>query len=482
MRSALRRLAFDPEVLLMRLSKALLLSIPVLALSASHAGDAAACGGCFHEDPNIQQTENTQVTGHKMILSVSPTKTTLWDQVSYMGNPSSFAWVLPIKGIVEVGLSSDALFQNLEVATQVNISSPVIPCAPAPVCGGGFNSAGTGSADGGSGGSSSGPPVTVISQSVVGPYEQVQLHSTDPAALTTWLTSHNFVIPAEVLPIINSYVGEGFDFLALKLVPGKDVTAMRPVRVTMPGASPVLPLRMVAAGTGVKTPISLWILGEGRYEPTNMPDFVIDSPALTWDWDAMSSNYAVLKSTTFTASQGKAWLVEAAEPFSTYYLENALGSLAQYDPIGSGYADDMGKGAPMAAQADVDTLFGTLNPSAVWVTRLHGELSREALLTDLTLGASSDQTVVNRYLQATKSKGTAPTCPVYPPCADTTSGGNTTGGGGGSAPGSEIWSTVGTGNKVSSGCAMSQDGGFSSTLGAFGVLAALAMVRRRRAR
>ena len=465
----------------MRFIKPLLLSIPVLALALSHASDASACGGCFHEPP-IQQSETTQVTGHKMILSVSQTQTTLWDQIEYMGSPSSFAWVLPIKGIVDVGLSSDALFQTLEAATQVNISSPVIPCAPPPVCGdpNGFGAAGTGDFGGGVGGGGGPPPVTVTAQSVVGPYETVQLHSVDPAALTTWLTDHNFVIPDDVKPIIAEYVGEGFDFLALKLVPGKAVTAMRPVRITMPGASPVLPLRMVAAGTGVTTPVSLFVMAEGRYEAANMPDFTIDSDQLTWDWDTMSSNYAVLKKTTFTASQGKAWLVEAGEPFSPYSLQDSLTQLATYDAVSSGYADEMGNGAVEAAQADMMTLFGTLDPASVWITRLHGELSRQALLSDLTLGAAASQSPVNRYLQATKTKGTAPTCPVYPPCPiDPPS---LTGGGGATPAGWDAWSTINNGNKAGGGCAMTQEGGFSSTLGALSVLAALALVRRRRAR
>jgi MYXO-CTERM domain-containing protein len=458
-----------------------LLSIPVLALALSHASDASACGGCFHEPP-IQQSENTQVTGHKMILSVSKTQTTLWDQVEYMGSPSSFAWVLPIKGIVDVGLSSDALFQALEASTQVNISSPVIPCAGPPICGG---STGTGSAaaggfdNGGGGGSSGPPPVTITAQSVVGPYETVQLHSSDPAALTTWLTDHNFIIPAEIKPIIDAYVGEGFDFLALKLVPGKAITAMRPVRVTMPGGSPVLPLRMVAAGTGVTTPVSLFVMGEGRYEAANMPDFTIDSDQLTWDWDSMSSNYAVLKKTTFDASQGKAWLTEAGEPFSPYYLQDSINQLVTYDPLHSGYADEMGNGAPDAAQADLTTLLGSLDPASVWITRLHGELSRQALLSDLTLGASANQVPVNRFLQATKTKGTAPTCPVYPPCPDP---GTLTGSGGSTPIGWNAWTTLNNGNKSSGGCAMTQEGGFSSTFGALSVLAALALVRRRRSR
>ena len=469
----------------MRLPSSLLLSIPVLLLAMSHANDASACGGCFHEEP-IQQSENTQVTGHKMILSVSKTQTTLWDQVSYMGDPSSFAWVLPIKGIVEVGLSSDALFQSLEVATQVNISSPVIACPPPPQCGP-FAGSGSGFGSTGSGTGGGPPPVTVTAQAVVGPYETVQLHSSDPAALTSWLTSHNFVIPAEVMPIIDDYVSEGFDFLALKLVPGKAVTAMRPVRVSMPGASPVLPLRMVAAGTGVTTPVSLWVLGEGRYEAVNMPNFSVKADQLVWDWDAMSSNYAMLKKTAFDASQGKAWLAEAGEPFSAFFLQDSLGSLVQFDPANSGYADEMGNGAPEALKADLTALTGTLDMSSLWITRLHGELSRQALLTDLTLGASLDQSPVNRFLQATTTKGTAPTCPMFPPCDPSGSGGFTSGAGGAGGAGSsgggwDSWWNVDSGDKASGGCALSQDGGFSTTLGALSVLAALALVRRRRSR
>ena len=53
-----------------------------------------------------------------------------------------------------------------------------------------------------------------------------------------------------ILPVIDAYVAEGFNFLALKLVPGQGVDSMRPVRVTTPGAAATLPLRMVAAGTG----------------------------------------------------------------------------------------------------------------------------------------------------------------------------------------------------------------------------------------
>src|SRR5262249_49367638 len=111
----------------MRILKALLLSLPLSLLAVTHAPDAAACGGCFGPP-----TEITQVTGHKMILSVSKTQTTLWDQITYSGNPSSFGWILPIKGTVDVALSSDALFQALEQNTQVSVTAPIISCPPPP--------------------------------------------------------------------------------------------------------------------------------------------------------------------------------------------------------------------------------------------------------------------------------------------------------------------------------------------------------------
>ena len=75
--------------------------------------EALACGGCFAPPENP-----TVVTDHRMILSVSKAQTTLYDQIRYQGDPGSFAWVLPIAGTVEVGLSSDALFGVLDQQTQ----------------------------------------------------------------------------------------------------------------------------------------------------------------------------------------------------------------------------------------------------------------------------------------------------------------------------------------------------------------------------
>ena len=439
----------------MRNAKAWLFTVAMATAALAQVPDASACGGCF-----IAQSENTVVTGHRMILSISQQQTTLYDQFGYSGDPSSFAWILPVKGIADIGLSSDALFEALEQETTVTISSPNISCNNG--CSNGFSdSAGSGGAGGAGGGG-----VTVVAQSTVGPYETVQLKSTDPSALNDWLAQHNYAIPADVVPVISAYVAEGFDFLALKLVPGKGVSAMRPVRVSTPGASPVLPLRMVAAGTGAITPITLWIMGEGRYAPSNMPSFQIQQSQLFWNWNTQSSNYALTKQLAFASTGNEGWLIEAGEPYSKWYLQDSLDYLAAYEPENSGYGGD-GADPEQEVAEDLEALFGNIPDTSLWVTRLHGELSRPALAADLQLAASPDQTQVQRYFELSTTVGTPPACPPSP-CGDFSGGFGSWGGlsGGGSSAG---------------GCAMTS-GGSVPMLGGVALVAALAFARRRRAR
>lgn len=390
----------------MKLSSLFLCLLPLAVMPAFVSTDAYACGGCI-----VSQTETTQVTGHRMILSISKESTTLWDQITYDGAPESFAWVLPTKGTVDVGLSSDAMFAALEQATAVTVNSPVISCLPPDCVGGPPNAGGNASGSGGMGGGG----VVVIAEEVVGPYATVQLSSQDPNALKNWLIANGYNLPPDIAPIVDAYVAEGFNFLALKLVPGQGINSMRPVRITSMGATPVLPLRMVAAGTGQTTPITLYVMGEGRYEAANFANFTIKETELTWNWDTQSSDYAKIKQAGFDASGGKSWLTEAAEPFSKYWFQDNLRWSAEFDTANSGYGiDPMGPTALEECNADLDALFSTIPDATLWVTRMNGELSRAALGIDLTLQASAQQTQVSRWLQVTNAIGTQPSCPPPP--------------------------------------------------------------------
>src|SRR5687767_13059551 len=112
-----------------QLVRVCLLATGLFAASSSlTARPADACGGCL-----VPQGERTLVSAHRMAMSISPVETTLWDQIEYDGDPSEFAWVLPIQSQVEVGLSSDLLFAQLGSMTAVTVY-PSWPGCEIPWC------------------------------------------------------------------------------------------------------------------------------------------------------------------------------------------------------------------------------------------------------------------------------------------------------------------------------------------------------------
>jgi hypothetical protein len=483
-----------------------------LALTTQIATEraASACGGCFHEAPPVANPTQdvADITDERMLLSVSQNQTTLYDQIRYTGNPASFAWVLPIKGNVDIGLSADIMFDSIDALTATQITGPTLPsCPPPPFCpgsyygdddesggGGGCSSSDDSSAfgadnastesdsatssGGGSGlGGDETPPVTVTKQDNVGPYETVQLHSTDPQALNKWLTQNGFVIPANVTPIIDAYVSEGFDFLAMRLLPNEGVQAMRPVRVTTQGASLQLPLRMAAIGTGATVGITIWVLAQGRYEPQNFPFFHIEDSQLTWDFSASSSDYATQRAQQEANFAGRGWEIEssvdiASSSISTAILTSGASVNAaatdpttasdDYLPITISSDDDAGASSSDGGDAgdagdasapdaspdasivesaddvrnqDIATLLEPSSPSTgiVRITRMRSDISHSAMTTDFYLQAATDQSELSNDRNVTKSTN-APVCPTYPACPATSTAsatnGNSAGGSG----------------------------------------------------
>jgi hypothetical protein len=417
-------------------------------LLAATARDARACGGCFHQPSPTQ--DGTVVTDHRMIFAVSPTQTTLYDEIQYQGSPSSFAWVLPVHGPVTVGLSSDVLFAALDQVTQTTIVAPTLPPCPSPPscdCGGGSSSGSSGGLSlSGNAGVAAPPPVTVLSQAVVGPYDTVQLQSTDPMALDTWLQANGYTIPAAVQPIVAQYVSEGFDFLALRLAPGQGVQAMRPVSVTSTGAGLSLPLRMVAAGTGATVGITLWVVATGGYEPQNFQTFTISADSLIWDWSQGLSNYTTLVSQKEASLGNAAWQIESALDQSPFQVENLVlqgnasndylpaqatsGGVGEGGAAEAGVSDSgVGETADEVRTQDLATCFPG-GGSTVRITRMRAALSQAALANDLVLKASADQSTMSNVYQVTQSVN-APVCPTFAPVTCAPCGGDGFGGLGG---------------------------------------------------
>ena len=314
---------------------------------------ARACGGCFHV-PTPKQV--TVVTGHRMAFSISPQQSVLWDQIEYSGSPQDFAWVLPVKAGAQIQLSHDEFFAALDA-----LSSPVIT-GPTPNCANGGNGGGFGcgssSSNGGASlafspaGGTGGSGVQVLNQSVVGPYDTVTLRSTNPSALYDWLVANKYDIPASTRPIIDAYVNEKFDFIALRLAPGEGVQAMQPVRVVTPGAGLSLPLRMVSAGAGANVGITLYVISDGRYQVQNFPNGVVDTTKLVWEHAQNQSNYEALAEQVMQGGGGRTWLTEFAQGTST------TGTAGDY-ASGGGYSCGSPGGAGSAGSSGGVTFYGS---------------------------------------------------------------------------------------------------------------------------
>lgn len=294
-------------------------------------------------------------------------------------------------------------------------------------------------------------PVQVVSHGATGPYESAIIHSDVPGALPKWLEAHGYSIPAGISPVIDAYQKEGFDFAALRLLPSAGVQQMRPVRVVQKGASPVLPLRMVAAGTGPRTAITLFVIGEGRYTTKNIPEVTIPRDRVVWDYETASSSYASLRDLTY--GNGRSFFTAYAEPgaffepivnpitrSATLYqttsgwqfdtaadafveqafingetsstdCSEALDALAgderkviapcdagepgcSYNPSTEIEGSNLECDPPIGSDIPLDDIAQALvgmHPQDVWITRLEANLSREALVDDLTLEPAAEQ-------------------------------------------------------------------------------------------
>jgi hypothetical protein len=395
--------------------------------------DAAACGGCFHPPPPPHEIESV-ITDERMMLAVTPEQTTLYDEIRYSGSPKSFAWVLPIHGVVTVGLSADVMFATIDQLTATQVVQPPANCPPPPSCNNFGTTAPVANFSGGAAadaGAADAATVTVTAQAQVGPYEMVQLASTDGSALTNWLVSHGYQISSADKPVVDAYVAQGFNFLALKLIPGADVHAMQPVRVTSKGASVSLPLHMVAVGTGPVTGISIWVVADGRWEPQNFPTFTITDSELAWDWNTSSSNYETLRVQIEAAFGGRGWQIESSLELAKYTIQNALDGTVQNDfyshavdypapPLADGgtdagagdAGDDGGVEQQNAADDDLKVLFQGIGGGNVRITRMRSDVAHTALSADMFLQAAKDQSEMTNIHNTTKEIG-QPLCPVY---------------------------------------------------------------------
>ncbi|MSP59581.1 MAG: DUF2330 domain-containing protein [Myxococcales bacterium] len=330
-----------------------------LALATLEA-PARACGGCF-QPPDAVST----VTDHRMVIALSNTQSTLWDQIQYTGNPGDFVWVLPTPLPADVQLADQSFFESLEQQTAPRVYGP----PPVSQSGGGFG-CGSGASLRGAADEKAGEDVTVYHQGEVGPYETATVGSDSPMALIDWLTNHGYTVPDGLRPIITFYVNKRWVFNALRLKPDQNTSQMKPVRVVFKGLAATFPLRMVAAGAGPSLGILLWVVADQRYQAMNYDTVTIDERKLKWSTASNRSNYRELFAATLAEHPKGAFITEFAGNLNTFAF-------------------------PPEAAGDLKVATTGQSASSTYLTRLRTDVKPSLLIEDLTLTPAPSNTPVS---------------------------------------------------------------------------------------
>ena len=360
-----------------------------------------------------------------MIVSVGQDEWTLYDEIRYDGAPESFTWLLPIKGEVRVGVSSDIVFSSLEFWTESIVGLPPRTCPVLP-CQGNVPA----------GMDAFFHPRHVSSIEVASPYEIVEVRPSSPVGLHEWLAANGYTVGPDAAMLLDDYIAKGFGFLAAKLRPGATVKTMRPLRVTMKGSPPTVPLRMMALGSKPQASLSLWVVANARHEPKNYPVFTILPYEITWDRSrgvarGFSSegsegahDYAAVYAARLAASGGRGWELETTVPLTQATLAQTIEKTMSYYPP-SGPRDLEKDYLPVPAvdggaaksvrdvfKEDMSVLFNGIDTPRV--SRFRTQWTASAMAQDLVVGVSADQDLIITQWKGPTVVGVAncATCPA----------------------------------------------------------------------
>jgi hypothetical protein len=168
------------------------------------------------------------------------------------------AVVLPVPGDPEVDqpAGGDALFSYLEEATKpLRVVERRIVWR--------WN-------EGSSAGSGAPGGVNVLGRETLGGYDVARLAADDPQALAQWLADNGYEVPAPAQPVLDSYIADGWRFVAIKLAPeAEQGGSLAPLRVSFPAQQIVYPMRL-AALADAPIDLQLYVLSDHRVRIDNL--------------------------------------------------------------------------------------------------------------------------------------------------------------------------------------------------------------------
>jgi hypothetical protein len=167
---------------------------------------------------------------------------------------------------------------------------------------------------------------------VTGPYSFDIIGSDDPHALIHWLQDNGYTVTPEMEPKIQPYIDAGMAFLAMKLRPGEDVSAIQPVKFTFHADQPVIPMRIAAVAATSDMHIYVWMFADQQAVPANYDQTEVqDNDIMFYQYGG--NNYQNLLGAQIDKAGGHAFVTEYAGPSTGFsYTEPLIQQLASAHP------------------------------------------------------------------------------------------------------------------------------------------------------
>ena len=294
--------------------RGILIASAALLLLTSLPSEAEACGGlfCNNNQPVNQSAE-------RILFAHDGGAIRMHVRISYSGPPSDFGWILPVPAGVEVELSSEELFRQLDLQYGPRFILTTEfgeECDQLRAMSAASGEEGNELDDGAGGG------VTVVSREALGPFDRVTLDAENVGALRAWLKENAFQIPEDIDEKLQPYIDAGRVFVAVKLLDGKGSGEIQPLRLKFTGDVPSVPIRPTAVAADPDMGVIVHVLGESRAIPANYKHVQINEAAI--DWPGQGQNYADVVSQAADEAGGHAFATDYAgdhAQLSDLYLE-----------------------------------------------------------------------------------------------------------------------------------------------------------------
>ncbi|MCH8052808.1 MAG: DUF2330 domain-containing protein [Planctomycetes bacterium] len=278
----------------------------VLVRLPNMVDEARACGGFFCQAVPINQA------AEQIIFRQNGDQVTAVVLIQYVGDAEDFSWVVPVPGVPELSTGSDVLFQSLEPATrpQFNLKIEGAACSSFDLFQGLGFLGGLGQPDS----EDAADGVTVVSESVVGPFDVQVVSSEDPAAMAQWLEDNDYDLSDRGQELIEPYVEEGMNFVALKLRQDQGVGDIRPLIMKYQSDKPMIPIRLTAVAAEDDMGVLVWLLGEARAVPLNYLHVTVNYTLVNWYFGTTTAyaSYQNLITTAMNEAGGQGFATDFA--------------------------------------------------------------------------------------------------------------------------------------------------------------------------